>query len=372
MTYPHRIVGRDVAEYAAEHGGASFHFQTGKPVAAPGFMVSRDGSEERTASGGSPTPEEVQDYADKHAASVANDPEAAHGVWEGTQDVSRRERTGQEMRLEARKNLQEAAYALGSDAGPPTRINPRMTTDSLRRMNNGDRMTGQPDMGPLLPATGPLLPREREGALVLTNLRESGDAKGTRKFISMTKNESDSWRHPNNTLFAPTGNLNDISLNEVENDAYSMTNRNNKRGGSGRGPTPRADGLKKRIDLGDVLRTINYGRTQSIRGISMTAHPEKGWHEDTNAQGETVKPRKKRKNDDDGERSVVEYSPALEAERGGTSGYRPSYQATPAQWAEWSYLNAADLHRRLSPPRPPNTPEPPYEEVRQMVQRKFG
>lgn len=339
MTYPHRIVGRDVAQYAADHGGASFHFQTGKPVPSPGFMVARDGSETVSA-GDSPTPEEIQNFADKHAPSVANNPKAAHGVWGNIQDVSSRETTGAEMRLESRKNRQEAAYALGSVGGAPTRINPRMDTDTINRPY---------------------------GAEVLTNLQPSGDAKGTRAFISMTANESDAWRHPRDRNFAPTGNQNDISLNEVENDSWSMTNRTNKRGGSGRGPTKRADGLKKRTDLGDVLRTINKGRTQSTRGINMTTHPTKGWHEDTNAQGQKVGPSKNRTNADDGVRSVVEHSPALASERGGFP-----YQATPSEFAEQMYQSAADMHRRLAPPRPPNTPPPPYDAVRQTVQKHFG
>lgn len=368
MTYPHRIVGRDVAEYAAEHGGASFHFQTGKPVPAPGFMVGRDGSEEHTDSGDSPTPAEAQAYADKHAPSVANDPEAAHGIWGDTQDVSHRVDTGQKMRIAARKNRQEATFALGSDKGPPTRINSTIV-QGKHAPGYGSPMTTDSIWRP-------------KGAEVLTNLQASGDAKGTRAFISMMDNESDSGRHPTSRLFAPTGNLNDISLIEIDNDAWDYTNKNNRLGASGRGPTDRADGKHKRIDLGDVLRTINYGRTQSARGINMKAHPEKGWHEDTNAQGEKVNPRKKRKNDDDGERSVVEHSPALEAERGGFPA-----EATRAELAEQQYQAAADLHRRLAPPPTPDTPwvslapdwyvhrpanKARHEATRQMVQKHFG
>jgi hypothetical protein len=100
--------------------------------------------------------------------------------------------------------------------------------------------------------------------------------------------------------WARSSNPNEFNLNEVENDAWSMTNRSNRRQG-------RPDGSAKRTDLGDVLRTINRGRVKEARGEGLTVHPTKGWHP------KTAGPSKVRSSQF--ERTPVEYGPALEAER---------------------------------------------------------
>lgn len=321
----HRILSPQVADYAAEHGGGSFNFQSGKAVQGPGFMVS-DRSTEKKSEGTSPSAEEIQEFADSRPPSVTGDARSALGVWGGVMDVSRRHDLGSEMRRASRANVQEAAYALGSqpqtqpEPARPTRINDSMTTDTINRPYGAD---------------------------VLTNLGPSADSGATRAFRDISSLEADTIRAPGERLFGRTGNPNDISLNEVDNDSWSATNHANPR--RTREETPFRPGRedRRRDNVGDVFRTINRGRLNAARGVSMTADPTKGWHHDKNDRGEKVGPSKIKKSlPDVGERPDAEYTPDLESERA-----IRSFAPNNHRYREESVQAAKDLYDRLEAER---------------------
>lgn len=300
----HRIVGQQLAPYVAEHGGASVHFNSGRHVEGPGFMVSELESEKRV--GGDPTAEQIQDYADsRYPANKTPHPDAALGVWDGVLDESKKISTLPEARRVGSKHLQEAAYAL-----PKTPVGGQGTPERLGR---------------------------EYGADVLLNLGKSQSAGGS-TFLDLHENEAETinqtlprhsarqilhgramtevagvQRRGEESAAAPdmVPDPRHASLNEVDNDSWSMTSRANVRSTVGKDKArfrvPREE--RRRETLGDVLRTINRGRMYAARGSEMTVDKEKGWHP-TDA-----KPSKIKSNPDDGERTPVTYTPELEAER---------------------------------------------------------
>lgn len=300
----HRIVGQQLASYVAENGGASVHFNSGRHVQGPGFMVAQLESEKRV--GGTPTAEQIQNYADsRYPAGKTPHPDAALGVWGDTLDESQKISTLPETRRVGTKNMQEAAYAL-----PKTPVGGQGTPERLGR---------------------------EYGADVLLNLGKTASASGS-TFLDLHENEAETinqtlprhsarqilhgramvevpgvQRRGEETAAAPdtVPDPRHASLNEVDNDSWSMTTRANVRSTVGNNKSrfraPREE--RRRENLGDVLRTINRGRTYAARGSEMTVDKEKGWHP-TDA-----KPSKIKSNPDDGERSPVAYTPELEAER---------------------------------------------------------
>lgn len=297
----HQIVGAQFADYVAENGGGSFNFATGKPAEGPGFMVGRTGTE-KTLRTASPSAEHIQDYVDEQYPHVAGNRDAHLGAWvvQGQRtalDVSDKHSVGSEARRAGREHLQEAAYALGSGSSPsgtPTRISSNETTDTLHRPWGAD----------VLLNLGRSPKAEREAARVVG---VEGPRKRTTSTVPKRPDEDTpiyrdmaDRRVQANEAWARSKNPNDFNLNEVDNDAWSMTNRQNKR-------TVEEDGSRRRTNLGDVLRTINEGRTREARGEGLVAHPTKGWHR-KNAGPSKVKPSQF-------ERTPVEYNEALEAER---------------------------------------------------------
>lgn len=335
----HRILSQQLAGHVAEHGGASVYYSTGKHVEGPGFMVAEDGAE-KTLKTTTPSPDDIQSFADTHDRS--SDPHAAMGAWVDNSagktvlDSSRRMGTVPEMRVEGKRNKQEAAYALPKTPvggqGTPERLNRPWGADVLLNLGSSQSKGGEPFLD--------LHANEAE------TIVDSMGGKHARPNIYWGRATSEI---PTSARVGDEGARNDrvpdprhISLNEVDNDSWSMTNRHNLRGASGLGPG-RTDS-RSRIQLGDTLRLINHGRTLAARGIGVTVHPEKGFHLDSNEKGEKVGPSKVKKDlPDVGERTAPKYDAALESERvvhpltPNNEGYRND-----------AIKAAMDLHKRMS------------------------
>ena len=291
----HRIVSQQLADYAAQEGGASVNMHTGQHAAGPGFMVADHGSERRS-SGDTPTGSEIQDYADEAWPQVSSDREAHLGVWGNVMDVSRKVGIGAEARKRGREHLQEAAYALGSESSPakkPTRISATENTDTLNRPYGTEVLL---NMG-----RTPKAEREAPRVVGVESRRSNVVPKRPDEETPIYRDMADPSVQAD-PAWARSSNPNDFNLNEVENDAWSMTNRQNPRVSH-----PGEDG-RRRTNLGDVMRTINQGRTREARGEGLVVNAVKGWHPRT-AGPSKVKP-------SEFERTPVEYGPALEAERG--------------------------------------------------------
>lgn len=334
----HRIVGAQFADYVAEHGGGSVKFATGKPAEGPGFMVARAGSEKVLPT---PTPsgEEIQDYADTQAPSVAGQREAHLGAWvtkndKTVLDVSDQESIGSGARRAGRQHLQEAAYALGSESGSrPTRISQTEgieDTDSLNRPYGTDVLLNmertpkaEREAPPVVGVGGP-----RKRTVTTVPKRPDGDT-------PMYRDMADA-RVQANPMWARSTNRNDFNLNEVENDSWSMTNRQNprKREGVEQGVNKQhgADS-PRRTDLGDVLRTINENRTREARGEGLVVNPTKGWHP------KTAGPSRVRSSQFD--QVPAEYNEGLESERMAPRGDEN------ADYFHSQVLAAVELHERL-------------------------
>jgi hypothetical protein len=297
----HRIVGTQFADYVADNGGGSFKFATGEPAQGPGFMVGRAGSE-KTLRTAAPSGSDIQEYADAVHPSVASSREAHLGAWvvQGERtvlDVSDKHAVGSDARRAGREHLQEAAYALGSESSSsktPTRVSEHHTTDSLNRpwgadvlLNLGRTPKAEREASPVVGVDGP-----RKRTTTQVPKRPDDETPIYRDMADRSVQADPAW--------ARSKNANDFNLNEVDNDAWSMTNRQNRR-------TVSEDGSSRRTNLGDVLRTINTGRTKEARGEGLTVHPTKGWHP-KNAGPSRVR-------SSQFERTPVEYGPALEAER---------------------------------------------------------
>ncbi len=290
------IASQQFSDYVAEHGGASMNMATGQMAQGPGFMVAHHGAETKTP-GSTPTPGDIQDFADKHYPSVQGNREAHLGAWGNVLDVSEKASIGSEARRLGRVHLQEATYALGSASSPsgtPTRVSSTETTDTLNRPYGAD----------VLLSLGRTPKAEREAPRVVG---EDGPRKRTTTQVPKRPDEDTpiyrDMADPSvqaDSAWARSKNANDFNLNEVDNDAWSMTNRQNRR-------VAQPDGTSKRTGLGNVLRTINRGRTNEARGAGLTVNPSKGWHP------VTAGPSKVRSSQF--ERTPVAHSAGLESER---------------------------------------------------------
>lgn len=261
------VSASQLAGRVQEDGGASVYFRSGKDVEGPGFMVSDYGSEKR-AKGSSPTADEISSYVDEHYETASRDPQAAFGAWGNTMDVSRRVTGGaREARVRSRQNLQEAAYAL-----PGTPLGRGNTPESLGReygadvlMNLGRTPKAEREAAPVVGVDGP-----RKRTTTQVPKRPDSETPIYRDMADPSVQADATW--------ARSSSPNEVNYNEVDNDAWSMTNRNNPRSArpSNNYTVGRDD--RRRENLGDVLRTINRGRTNEVRGKGLTADPKKGWH----------------------------------------------------------------------------------------------
>lgn len=296
----HRIASPQFAEYVSEHGGGSMNFHTGRMVSGPGFMVAQHGAETRTSE--APTSGDIQEFADRHYPSVINAPNAHLGVWGNVMDVSAKVSIGADARRAGRQHLQEAAYALGSESsssGTPTRISATETTDSLNRpygtdvlLNMGRVPKAEREAPRVVGVDGP-----RKRTTTQVPKRPDEDTPIYRDMADPSVQADPAW--------ARSSNANDFNLNEVDNDAWSMTNRENPR------IAHPNETRSRRTTLGDVVRKINEGRTQEARGKGLVAHPTKGWHP-KDAGPSKITPTEK---EDERSPDPVKYTDDLERER---------------------------------------------------------
>lgn len=324
----HRIAGPQFAAYVAEHGGGSMNFHTGRMVSGPGFMVAQHGAETRTED--TPSAGDIQEFADRHYPSVVNAPNAHLGVWGNVLDVSAKQSVGSDARRAGREHLQEAAYALGTESGKPTRISSTETTDSLNRPYGTDvllNMLRTPKAEREAPrVVGVGGPRMRTTTQVPK--RPDEDTPIYRDMADPSVQADPAW--------ARSANANDFNLNEVDNDAWSMTNRENPRIAH-----PNED-RSRRTTLGDVLRTVNRGRTQEARGKGLAVHEKRGWHP------QDAGPSKIKATEEQDARSPepVKYTEGLEGERFTTGEESP--EAFRARNEEAGRAEAREYLRRAS------------------------
>lgn len=292
----HRIVSQQLAAYVAEQGGASVSMHTGKHAEGPGFMVADHGSETRSSSE-TPTAGEIQNFADQQWPNVSGDHRAHLGVWGNVMDVSRKVSVGSEARTRGREHLQESAYALGSESSPkgtPTRISATENTDTLHRPYGAEVLL---NMG-----RTPKAEREAPRVVGVESRRRSNVVpKRPDEETPIFRDMADPSVQAD-PAWARSSNPNDFNLNEVENDAWTMTAVHAPQ------TIPHTNDGMRRTNLGDVLRTINAGRTREARGEGLVAHPTKGWHP------RNAGPSKVKRSEE--QRSAVKYGPELEAERG--------------------------------------------------------
>jgi len=327
----HRIASPQFAEYVGEHGGGSMNFHTGRMVSGPGFMVAQHGAETRTPE--APTSGDIQEFADRHYPSVINAPNAHLGVWGNVMDVSAKVSIGADARRAGRQHLQEAAYALGSESSPsgtPTRISATETTDSLNRpygtdvlLNMGRAPKAEREAPRVVGVDGP-----RKRTTTQVPKRPDEDTPIYRDMADPSVQADPAW--------ARSSNANDFNLNEVDNDAWSMTNRENPRIAH-----PNED-RSRRTTLGDVMRTIHQGRTQEARGKGLVAHETKGWHP-KDAGASKIKPTEP---EDERSPEPVRYTDDLERERFTTGEESP--EAFRARNEEAGYAEAREYQRRAS------------------------
>jgi hypothetical protein len=309
-----------IAEHVKQKGGASVYFRSGKHVEGPGFMVSDYGAE-KTSAGATPSPNEISDYVDTHYDSASKDPQAAAGFWGNTMDVSRRVSIGAEARRRGRENLQEATYAL-----PGTQLGSGRTPESVNREDGADVLL---NMGrvPKAEREAPRVvgvegPRKR----TTTSVPKRPDAETPifRDMADPSVQADNAW--------ARSSNQNEFNLNEVDNDAWSMTNRNNVRRTREKSNYAPAREDRRRDNLGDVFRTINRGRTMEARGKGLTVDPNKGWHPKDAGPSKVGR----------SEAASAFVDPAaLQSERATTA------RQTPSEFANEQVLSAVSAHEQL-------------------------
>lgn len=324
-----------LAQHVADSGGASVYFRSGKHVKGPGFMVSDYGAE-KPSKGPSPSADEISDYIGEHYDRASKDPEAAAGFWGDTMDVSRRVSIGAEARRRGRENLQEAAYALSS-----TSLGGGQTPESLNREYGADVLL---NMGRTPKA-------EREAPRVFS---EKPQGRGSSTVPKRPDEETPIYRdiseqsvQANNT-WARSSNPNDFNLNEIDNDAWSLSNRHNQRRTREKSNYAPERKERRRDNLGDVFRTINRGRTMEARGKGLTVHPTKGWHPKDAGPSKVSR--------DTESYGYADYS-SLESERSTQDRAFPynfaqyprakTSDPTPAEYAKQHTDAAADLHVRM-------------------------
>jgi hypothetical protein len=256
-----------MAQQVKDRGGASIYFKSGREVEGPGFMVSDYGSEE-TSKGATPDAGEISAFVDKHYDSASKDPEAAAGFWDDKLDVSRRVTgSGAEARRRSRENQQEAIYALPGqvlgDGRKPETIHRPYGTDILT--NLGRTPKAEREAPRVVGVEGP-----RKRTTTQVPKRPDENTPIYRDMADPSVQANAAW--------ARSANPNEFNLNEVSSDAWETTSRHNEPRARAKSNFTVERKESKRDNLGDVLRTINKGRVNEVRGKGLVAHPDKGWH----------------------------------------------------------------------------------------------
>lgn len=314
------VSASQIASQIQSSGGASIYFRSGKPVEGPGFMVSDAGVEEKSK-GKTPEPHEISTFIDKHYDRASRDPQAAAGFWGENMDVSRRYAVGTQARRESRTNLQEAAYAL-----PKTNLGGGKTPESLGReygadvlMNMGRTPKAEREAPRVVGVDGP-----RMRTTTQVPKRPDAETPIYRDMADPSVQADKEW--------ARSSNPNDFNYNEVDNDAWSMTNRNNPRQVRQKSNFNVAREEKRRDNLGDVLRVINKGRTNEARGKGLVPSP-KGWHP----------------KDAGPSKGAANNEPRMHYDVASLESERPAArQKTPADFAHEQVLAAVQMHEDLS------------------------
>lgn len=315
------VSASQLADHIKENDGVSMYFRSGRHVEGPGFMVSDYGTEKKAA-GKYPTAGEITDFIDEHHDAASKDPQAAFGAWDGTMDVSRRVTGGaREARVRSRENMQEAAYAL-----PGTPLGQGRTPESLGRewgadvlMNMGRTPKAEREAPRVVGVDGP-----RKRTTTQVPKRPDVETPIYRDMADPSVQADKDW--------ARSDNPNEFNYNEVDNDAWSMTNRNNRRQARETSNFNVAREDKRRDNLGDVLRVINRGRTNEVRGKGLVADPQKGWHP-KDAGASKVK------------RDTEAYMPVDSSSL--ASEYATTRRSTPADFAHEQVLAAEQAHQRM-------------------------
>ena len=215
-------------------GGGSFNWWTGRQPKGPGFMVSEPDVEGITQG---ITPSQIREYKRGKSFAVgepSSDPEVHYGAWAESEkpsdkrlgesslntnpnpagrvvsDVSRKYGVNDDIRGIGVKNAQEAAFAL---RGTPVTAEGHKIED-IANPWGGDVLLHMSDFG---------------------------------------KNDVDPRFHPQRASEGHTSNV--FSLNEVENPEWHTV----------AGYTHDSEGKEVPHTYGDVLRTINRGRTMRLR-----------------------------------------------------------------------------------------------------------
>lgn len=309
-----------LADHVKQEGGASVYFRSGRHVKGPGFMVADYGAEE-TSAGQTPNAEEISGYIDKHYDHASKDPEAAAGFWGNTMDVSRRVSTGAEARRRGRENLQEAAYAL-----PTTTLGRGQSPESMNReygvdvlLNMGRTPKAEREAPRVVGVEGP-----RKRTVTSVPKRPDEETPIYRDMADPSVQADNAW--------ARSSNPNEFNLNEVDNDAWSMTNRNNVRRTRDKSNYAPAREDRRRDNLGDVFRTINRGRVMESRGKGMTVDPTKGWHPKDAGPSKVA-----RSSESQGYVDPM----SVQSERATAS------RQTPSDYAHEQVLSAVSLHEQM-------------------------
>jgi hypothetical protein len=323
-----------LSQHIKENDGASVYFRSGRHVEGPGFMVSDYGTETKAA-GKHPTAEEITDFVGEHYDRASKDPEAAFGAWDGNMDVSRRVSIGAEARRRGRENLQEATYALPTSSlgrgQTPESLNREYGTDAL--LNMGRTPKAEREAPRVVGVEGP-----RKRTVTSVPKRPDAETPIYRDMADPSVQADSAWARSNNP--------NDFNLNEVDNDSWSMTDRNNERRTRAKSNYAPERKDRRRDNLGDVLRTINRGRTMEARGKGMTVDPKKGWHPKDAGPSKVL-----RSNESQGYVNPE----ALEAERGrpplATEPWRrPGYRSeeqSPEEFARGHVQAAHEIHVQM-------------------------
>lgn len=193
------------AEHIAKEGGGSVGFFSRKPVEGQGFMTAIAGNEQDK---GKPiTASDISSYRKSKAEIAADHPNAAHGAWGTTQDVSVQTKSPREATELGKSVGEQAAYAL-----PQSRMSARGHHASIA---GKEVLFHTADLG-----KNDVDPRYRPGAL---------DMPGGAGSFTRNQYENKDWQHKG-------GRTRNMETGKLEGVAY-----------------------------GDVLRKINENRAMTVR-----------------------------------------------------------------------------------------------------------
>lgn len=215
-------------------GGGSFNWHTGRRAKGPGFMVSEPNVEGITQG---ITPSQIRDYKVAHDPLVgtqSSNPEAYYGAWAESEKPS---------------DLRLGESSLNTDPSPEGRV---VSDVSRKHPVDADvrklGVTNAQEAAFALPGT----PVTAEGHPI-ENLANSWGGDVLLHMGNFGSNDVDPRFQPQRASEGLTSNT--FSLNEVENPEWKTVG----------GYTHSADGTPIAHTYGDVLKTINRGRTMRLR-----------------------------------------------------------------------------------------------------------